>query len=244
MFEKTVCLFDVDGTLTKPRQVISPETYDFLCELDKKVEIGIVSGSDLSKIIEQMGGRSALHKFKHVFSENGLVAYEYDKLISTMSIASHLGEDSLQRVTNFVLRYISDLKLPVKRGTFVEFRNGMLNVSPIGRSCSQPERIAFFEYDKIHKIREQMVEVLRKEFADYDLQFSIGGQISIDIFPKGWHKCFCLSFLKDYDTIHFFGDKTMEGGNDYEIYNDPRTIGHTVTSPEDTVKQLKELFFS
>ncbi|VUZ52493.1 unnamed protein product [Hymenolepis diminuta] len=160
------------------------------------------------------------------------------------SIASHLGEDLLQRLINFILRYLSDVKLPVKRGNFVELRNGILNVSPIGRSCSQSERDAFYEYDKVQKIRETMVEVLRKEFADCDLQFSIGGQISIDIFPKGWSKCFCLSFLKDYDTIHFFGDKTMEGGNDYEIYNDPRTIGHTVTSPEDTMNQLKDYFFA
>jgi hypothetical protein len=34
-------------------------------------------------------------------------------------------------------RYISDLDIPVMRGTFIEFRNGMLNVSPIGRNCSQ-----------------------------------------------------------------------------------------------------------
>lgn len=34
----------------------------------------------------------------------------------------------------------------------------------------------------------------------------------------------------------------MKGGNDYEIFMDPRTIGHTVTSPEDTIKQLRELF--
>lgn len=35
------------------------------------------------------------------------------------------------------------------RGTFVEFRNGMLNVSPIGRSCTQGERIEFYELDKV-----------------------------------------------------------------------------------------------
>ena len=34
-------------------------------------------------------------------------------------------------------RYISELDIPVMRGTFIEFRNGMLNVSPIGRNCSQ-----------------------------------------------------------------------------------------------------------
>jgi len=47
----------------------------------------------------------------------------------------------------------------------------------------------------------------------------------------------------DFDEVHFFGDKTFEGGNDHEIFVHPRVIGHTVTCPEDTVKQLRELFF-
>ena len=36
--------------------------------------------------------------------------------------------------------------------------------------------------------------------------------------------------------------QTFKGGNDYEIYNDERTIGHSVTCPEDTMKLLDELF--
>ena len=36
---------------------------------------------------------------------------------------------------------------------------------------------------------------------------------------------------------------SFQGGNDYEIFSDSRTIGHTVNGPEDTMKQLKELFF-
>lgn len=37
---------------------------------------------------------------------------------------------------------------------------------------------------------------------------------------------------------------TAQGGNDYEIYESELTIGHTVTSPEDTRKQCTELFMS
>ena len=44
----------------------------------------------------------------------------------------------------------------------------------------------------------------------------------------------------DFDDIHFFGDKTYKGGNDHEIFESERTIGHTVTSPEDTRKQVQE----
>ena len=35
------------------------------------------------------------------------------------------------------------------RGTFIEFRNGMLNVSPVGRSVNQEERNEFLKYDAV-----------------------------------------------------------------------------------------------
>lgn len=42
---------------------------------------------------------------------------------------------------------------------------------------------------------------------------------------------FCLRYLpeSDFDEIHFFGDKAFVGGNDLEIYEHPRTIGHKIT---------------
>ena len=33
-----------------------------------------------------------------------------------------------------------------------------------------------------------------------------------------------------------------QGGNDYEIFVDPRVVGHTVAGPEDTIAQLRQLF--
>lgn len=35
----------------------------------------------------------------------------------------------------------------------------------------------------------------------------------------------------------------LQGGNDYEIYDDPRTVGHSVQSPQDTVQRCREIFF-
>eukprot|EP01052_Picozoa_sp_SAG31_P074315 SAG31_NODE_33421_length_344_cov_0.628571_1_plen_90_part_01 len=45
---------------------------------------------------------------------------------------------------------------------------GMLNVSPIGRNCSQEERDAFEEYDKQTKVRATMIEVPRREIRDFN----------------------------------------------------------------------------
>ena len=89
-----------------------------------------------------------------------------------------------------------------------------------------------------------MVQELKTKFEDYGLTYSIGGQISFDVFPQGWDKTYCLRHLEgeDFEAIHFFGDKTGVGGNDYEIYNHARITGHAVTCPEDTARILNELF--
>jgi phosphomannomutase len=118
----------------------------------------------------------------------------------------------------------------------------MINVSPIGRNCSREERDEFEEFDKTANVRKTFVETLKKEFGE-ELTYSIGGQISFDVFPKGWDKSFCLQYVeKEFDEIHFFGDKCYKGGNDHEIYEDSRTIGHEVANPDDTVRLLTELF--
>lgn len=239
---RTILLFDVDGTLTEARANATEEMHQLLQELRRHFVVGVVGGSDLVKQKEQLG-EDVIHKVDYSFSENGLVAYKNGELIGTTTIADHLGEDNIKEIVNWTLRYIADIDIPIKRGTFIEFRTGMLNISPIGRNCSRAERNAFEEYDKIHNIRKAMVEAMSAKFAHLNLKFSVGGQISFDVFPIGWDKTYCLNYLdaSEFDEIHFFGDKTFEGGNDFEIFTHERVIGHTVTSPEDTMRQCREL---
>lgn len=239
----SIALFDLDGTLSLPRQQCLPSMIKFLAELRKVCLVGIVSGSDLHKINEQIG-QSAFDIADYVFSENGVQGFKNGKEIMSMSIALELGEPKLKTLINWVLHYIADLDIPIKRGTFIEYRKGMLNFSPIGRNCSLEERLAFNEYDKAHKIRETMAAKLKEEFGNkFNLQFSIGGQISIDCFIKGWDKRFCLQhFDPAAMNIHFFGDRCEPGGNDHEIYEDDRTIGHIVTDPDDTIRQCRKIF--
>ncbi|KAF7509074.1 Phosphomannomutase [Endocarpon pusillum] len=255
--KETVCLFDVDDTLTPARKSVSAEMLKLLSDLRHKCAIGYVSGSDLAKQQEQLGTPSlpVTTLFDFCFAENGLTTFRLGQSLPSNSFLQWLGEEKYQRLVKFCLRYISGLEgLPAMRGTFVEFRTGMINVSPIGRNASSKERDEFNKWDKESGCRKKMVEALRKEFPDLGLTFSIGGQISFDVFPQGWDKTYCLQHLEaeadtkkglsgiNYKTIHFFGDMTSQGGNDYEIFSDPRTTGHTVKGPEDTMKVLKELF--
>ncbi|CAJ2501066.1 Uu.00g039190.m01.CDS01 [Anthostomella pinea] len=289
--KNTIVLFDVDETLTKARRAATPEMLQALQALRQKVAIGYVGGSDLSKQQEQLGtaDRPVTSMFDFCFSENGLTAFKMGAALPSNSFIKWIGEDRYKELVSWCLHYIADLDTPIKRGTFVEFRNGMVNVSPLGRNATNQERLDFNEYDNVHKVRETMVAKLKEKFGHLGLtyvsypytlylskipthnvkrpptptsgtttgnpanyphnSFSIGGAISFDVFPTGWDKTYCLKHLEDearkpggvsYTTVHFYGDKTMPGGNDYEIYSDPRTKGHSVDGPDDTLRQLKE----
>jgi phosphomannomutase len=224
-----------------------------LAALRQKVAIGFVGGSNLPKQQEQLGTSEipVTSMFDFCFAENGLTAYRLGVELASQSFIGWLGQEKYQRLAKFCLKYIANLDLPVMTGTFIEFRNGMINVSPVGRNASTKERNDYEKFDLEHGIRTAFVAALREEFADFGLTYSIGGQISFDVFPTGWDKTYCLQHVEaeaskpdgvKYTTIHFFGDKAFPGGNDWEIAQDPRTTEHPVKNPEETIAILKKLF--
>jgi phosphomannomutase len=107
--------------------------------------------------------------FDFCFSENGLTAFKMGQPLSSTSFIKWIGEDKYKQLSSFILHYIADLDIPIKRGTFIEFRNGMINVSPIGRNCSVPERVEYEKFDLEHKIRENFIAAIKKEFPDLGL---------------------------------------------------------------------------
>ncbi|KAF0712376.1 Aste57867_4850 [Aphanomyces stellatus] len=52
---RVLALFDVDGTLTAARKVVTPEMTARIAKLKEKITIGVVGGSDLVKQKEQLG---------------------------------------------------------------------------------------------------------------------------------------------------------------------------------------------
>ena len=242
-----VLLFDVDGTLTYPMKQIADS---MVAELERLSRIGYVlvavGGSDYDKIKFQLAG--ALHLFEYVCSENGLVTYRtrqahsienisdvfYQKhdLIECNSMINKIGEKNRQELLNVILFELSQIILPCKRGHFIEVRNSCINVSPIGRLCSYEEREQFNEYDKIHNVRQNLINKIQPILQKNDLVAVIGGMISIDIYPQNWDKTYCLKFLSQYEHIYFFGDKTEPGGNDHSLYGHHRVIGYRFDNPK------------
>lgn len=220
--------------------------------LRQKCAIGYVSGGPLAKQQQQLSTPSTpvITLFDFCFPENGVTAFRMGTPLPGTTFIEQVGEMRYKELVNWVLRYIADLDIPIKRGTFVEFRKGNVNISPIGQGANYVEMEEFYRYDEIHGTRKKMIEALERQFSNLGLRYAMGGKTCFDAFPVGWDKTYCLRHVKAeeersgvaYDEIHFFGDKIYEGGNDFELYMDQRTIGHVVNGPEDTIRQVRELF--
>jgi phosphomannomutase len=221
-------LFDMDGTLAKSTCPVEPkmlETLERLKESDPDIHVGIVSGGTYEKLMTQIcsksmlpdgricsksicpSGPSARHNLAdYVFSENGTVTYVRGHLVHRGNIIDVMGEQLLQAIINYVLRYIAQAELPYKRGSFVRFRNGMLYITPIGGDCNAKERAAFAKYDEIHEVRRKMIRDLLQEFGRDKIDVKMGGQIGIGLHPPGWDKSYMLKFVdfSKYDRNSFF----------------------------------------
>ena len=113
--KRIIALFDVDQTLTPARQTIQQDMIDTLnAVMEKGVHVGIVSGSDIVKVTEQIG-EDMVKRSEYCFGENGLFAMRKGVEFDKQSIKKHYGEDKLKKLINFCLRYIADLDIPIKR---------------------------------------------------------------------------------------------------------------------------------
>jgi len=234
-------LFDVDGTLTESAQPLSKTMIDMLKKLSAKHTLCLVSGGMYSKLISQIKKENE-SLFKFIFAENGCVVYEDGQLIDMKSIKDELEEWEIQDIVHTILIYIIKMKIPYKRGRFIDFRTGMLYISPTGGDITLEERAEFAKYDVEHDIRKDMIKYLETSLCiKYDLEFKLGGQIGIALHPRGWDKSLALKHLNlsEYQNIYFFGDRCGKDGNDYPLFNHKSIRGFEVTGSAHTLKILK-----
>jgi phosphomannomutase len=60
----------------------------------------------------------AVDAFDYFFAENGLVAYKLGKALPSASFIQYIGEDRYKVLVKFILHYIADLDIPIKRYAF------------------------------------------------------------------------------------------------------------------------------
>jgi phosphomannomutase len=253
--KKTIVLFDMDGTLTKPRKAFERKLLPTLSKLASLTEIGIVSGSDHNYIREQMAlviDKTEIRYKMHLLPCNGTKHYTPPKsnedvyeLVHEVNMKEEIGENNFNRLVRLLIerQYYFSHTLPCFSGTFIDYRGSMINWCPVGRSAIPSERKAFIDLDTSHSptLREQQRIALLKAFADLGLEIKIGGDTSFDIYPTGWDKTYSLKHFSGYDAW-FVGDKCDIGGNDKELFDYLYYKGRSfeTTDPELTLRIIQE----
>ena len=231
-------LFDVDGTLTPPRgKADTSFTMQFVTWMSGK-KVYLVSGSDMKKIKEQLPN-SILSRCAGIFPSMANEFYD----CSRDSYVYKNKWDVPAKLLNILNDFLLETNYDTKTGNHIEHRSGMLNFSIVGRNADKPERQRYFDWDKTNKERAAISSFIRSQFPDIDV--SIGGQISIDINPRGNDKSQASQWIRENNKdaeIIFFGDKCYAGGNDYEICEDIRKnrdgLYWPVTEPQETIRVL------
>ena len=245
-------LFDMDGTLTDPRQRITPEVLSSLQAIPSGITKYLVTGSDMAKIEEQIPPPYLLSLFERVYACNGTRVYncnldmddetqpEEPELIHKTSLVDFYSEAALTHILDVLLKTASETHTKIKTGTFVEWRESQINFSVIGRNCTSAQRDDYVVWDKKSGERQRIIKHLRKEFKGWGLSFRLGGQISIDITREGWDKSYAFTNMRESpDQCVFFGDKICKDGNDLDIAMRCARYHH-IDSPADLILQLQE----
>ena len=230
---KICFLFDVDGTLTDPREKMDKEFASFFLNWAQNKEVFLISGSDLPKIEEQIP-RSILTECGGVFSCMGIELWEFSPEPKNI-YKNNLSLDPL--VYEFLNGAIVKSGWNIYHPPHFEERSGMLNFSIVGRGADQETRKSYYYWDESSQERKYIAAKFNERFKSFNLEALVGGQTSLDIQEIGKDKGQIIDYL-NYDIYIFFGDKCGTGGNDYNLYIKCHEGWH-VESYQDTFEILK-----
>jgi len=235
---KICYIFDVDGTLTDPRQQMTPQFAEEFKVWSEGKQCVIATGSDFMKTKQQVP-QDILSIFKYTFccmandvrDSNGKPIYK-----SNFTIPADL-ED-------FLASFLMWTKFPYTCGHHIEFRTGMINFSVVGRNASMEQRNEYNKWDNLNGERRQIADFINKKFPT--LEASIGGSISVDIIEQGCDKGQVIHYLENAGAtkVVFVGDRCFPEGNDYGIIRELKKSDlafewYNVSGPNDTLGLIR-----
>ena len=231
-------MFDVDGTLTPSRSTIDSEFKQFFDTFCLNNPVYLVTGSDKPKTVEQLT-EPTYNLCKRAYQCSGNDVYSGNQHIRAsewkLPYSAHAWLETMLEESAF----------PLRTGTHIEQRPGMVNFSIVGRGADSQQRQRYVEYEQATNERRNIADLFNQRFAENNIVANVAGDTGMDIQPQGADKSQIIPELLELHpgaTVNFYGDKTSAGGNDHTIACALVEQGHTVfpvNSWKDTFALLK-----
>lgn len=223
--------FDMDLTISPPRQPMLDEMERFLREVPATVTI--VSGSTLEQIAFQTNQLPA-----YTLGQNGNHATDIENNeLWHFPLDEHHRAEIFAHIDAIIARLDHELN---HDWSPIEDRGGQITFSPIGNIA--PVELKH-TYDPDRKKRETWLKEI--PFNSDELVVKIGGSTSLDYIHKDRHKGTGVQRLIDHmgwdkQACVYFGDGLYPGGNDEAVIGVIDTI--PVENHLDTYAKLRDMF--
>ena len=228
--DKKIIAFDVDGTLTASKTLITESMADLIKELVKQKMVIAIAGGSFGQMQTQFLppflNDDAMIPFIHNFTllpTSGSQRYQYDEIkkVWILTDKEPLPGDAKEKAIK-LLQYVIDSGQyeipPNPTGNIIEDRDTQITFTPNGQQAPVAIKMAF---DPDRRKREKIKALLEPQLPEVSIL--INGTSSIDILTKGFNKAVGLNRFLDKagfkkSDVLFVGDGIFPGGNDYSVY--------------------------
>jgi HAD superfamily hydrolase (TIGR01484 family) len=248
---KKIIAFDIDGTLTASKTLITESMAYLIKELIKQKMVIAIAGGSFKQMETQFlppfSNDDSMIPFIHnliFLPTSGSQRYEFDRIKKEWQLTDKEPLDSkVKERAKKLLQEVIDNPIyeipPNPTGNIIEDRDTQITFTPNGQQAPVEVKLRF---DPDRKKREKIRAMLEPKLPEVSIL--INGTSSIDILPKGFNKAVGLMRflnkigLKKSDVI-FVGDGLFPGGNDYAVFEvGIETIA--VKGPEETESLIKQ----
>ena len=215
--------FDLDDTLAPSKSPIAPECAELLSKLSKDKKIAIISAADINRIkndvIKPLQKTSANLNNLILLPTAGGQFYIFEDENLKLIYSEELSEYERKNLFEQVDKVFSDLGLNIEKPFGEKYLDSgtQFTYTPLGINCPNDIKKV---WDPNREKRLKAKNILDKILPAFEI--SIGGSSSIDITKKGIDKAYGIKKLIEYTKINteeivYFGDKFLEGGNDFPV---------------------------
>lgn len=229
---KKLIAFDLDGTLAPSKSTLPPRMADLMNRLLEKFEVCIISGGKYElfqrQVLTQITAEPKLLVKLHLMPTSGTRYYTYDEETNDWKL--NYAEDFTPEDKKQIIQALAEgleesgYKADKTYGETIEDRDSQITLSILGQEIvaelgDEGVRIKEdWDPDGTKKLRIR--DLIAPKIPNFEVRAA--GATSIDVTKPGIDKAYGMKRLMEatgYEKsdILFFGDKIIEGGNDYAV---------------------------
>ncbi len=251
--EKSLIVFDLDGTLAESKTTIDAEMANLLARLLGQKKVAVIGGGGYEQFQKQfLKGLKGSKQYWHnlfLFPTTATSFYIFGKASSSVKtntwhpVYEHtLKTTDKKKIFTAFEKAFKETKYqhPKKHfGPFIEDRQTQISFSALGQKAPVEKKMEWNKND----VRPRIMKAMKKYLPEFEIRS--GGLTTIDITPKGIDKAYGIRQIEKHLKIAkknmlFVGDRIFAGGNDYAIVKTGVEY-KKVENPEDTKRVIKEL---